>query len=47
MAKNILEKIIVKKADKIANLKKTISLNSLDELIDPIPLTRIEGAAPG
>ena len=34
MAKNILEKIIVKKVDKIANLKKTISLNSLDELID-------------
>ena len=34
MAKNILEKIIVKKADKISNLKKTISLNSLDELID-------------
>ena len=34
MAKNILEKIIVKKAGKIADLKKTISLNSLDELID-------------
>ncbi len=34
MAKNILEKIIEKKAGKIANLKKTISLNSLDELID-------------
>ena len=34
MAKNILEKIIEKKVGKIANLKKTISLNSLYELID-------------
>ena len=34
MAENILEKIIKKKIEKIENLKKTISLNSLDELID-------------
>ena len=34
MAENILEKIIQKKGEKIANLKKTISLDSLSELID-------------
>ena len=34
MAENILEKIIKKKSEKIANLKKTISLDSLSELID-------------
>ena len=34
MAENILEKIIRKKSEKIVNLKKTISLNSLNELID-------------
>ena len=34
MAKNVLEKIINKKIEKIANLKKTISLESLDELIN-------------
>ena len=34
MAENILEKIIKKKSEKIINLKKTISLDSLDELID-------------
>ena len=34
MAENILEKIIRKKSEKIANLKKTISLESLDELIN-------------
>ena len=33
MAENILEKIIQKKNEKIVNLKKTISLESLDELI--------------
>ena len=33
MAKNVLEKIIQKKNEKIVNLKKTISLESLDELI--------------
>jgi len=33
MAENILEKIIKKKSEKIVNLKKTISLESLDELI--------------
>ena len=33
MAKNVLEKIIDKKIEKIVNLKKTISLESLDELI--------------
>ena len=33
MAENVLEKIIKKKKEKIVNLKKTISLNSLDELI--------------
>ena len=34
MAENILEKIIKKKIEKIVNLKKTISLKSLDELIN-------------
>ena len=34
MAENILEKIIKKKSDRIVNLKKTISLDSLNELID-------------
>jgi len=34
MAKNILEKIIKKKSKKIENLKKTISLDSLNELIN-------------
>jgi len=34
MAENILEKIINKKIEKIVNLKKTISLESLDELIN-------------
>ena len=34
MAENILEKIINKKKEKIVNLKKTISLESLDELIN-------------
>jgi indole-3-glycerol phosphate synthase len=34
MAENVLEKIINKKIEKIVNLKKTISLESLDELID-------------
>ena len=34
MAENVLEKIIKKKNEKIVNLKKTISLESLDELID-------------
>ena len=33
MAENVLEKIIKKKSEKIANLKKTISLDSLDEFI--------------
>ena len=33
MAENILEKIINKKIEKIVNLKKTISLESLDKLI--------------
>jgi len=33
MAENVLEKIINKKIEKIVNLKKTISLESLDELI--------------
>ncbi len=33
MAENVLEKIIKKKSEKIVNLKKTISLESLDELI--------------
>ncbi len=33
MAENVLEKIIKKKNKKIVNLKKTISLESLDELI--------------
>ena len=34
MAENVLEKIIKKKSEKIINLKKTISLNSLTELIN-------------
>jgi len=34
MAENILEKIIQKKIKKIANLKKTISVDSLNELIN-------------
>ena len=34
MVENILEKIIRKKIEKIVNLKKTISLDSLNELID-------------
>ena len=34
MAENILEKIINKKIEKIVNLKKTISLESLHELIE-------------
>ena len=34
MAENVLEKIIKKKSEKIANLKKTISLDSLNELIN-------------
>ena len=33
MAENVLEKIIKKKIEKIVNLKKTISLDSLNELI--------------
>ena len=33
MAENILEKIINKKIEKVVNLKKTISLESLDESI--------------
>ena len=34
MVENVLEKIIQKKIEKIVNLKKTISLESLNELID-------------
>ena len=34
MAENVLEKIIEKKSKKIVNLKKTISLESLNELIN-------------
>jgi indole-3-glycerol phosphate synthase len=34
MTKNILEKIIKKKSEKIINLKKTISVDSLNELIN-------------
>ncbi len=34
MAENVLEKIIKKKSKKILNLKKTISLESLNELIN-------------
>jgi indole-3-glycerol phosphate synthase len=34
MAENVLEKIIKKKSEKIENLKKTISLDSLNELIN-------------
>ena len=33
MTENVLEKILKKKSEKIVNLKKTISLDSLDELI--------------
>ena len=33
MSENILEKIIKKKIEKMANLKKTISLDSLNELL--------------
>ena len=32
MAENVLEKIIKKKSEKIVNLKKTISIESLSEL---------------
>jgi len=34
MAENVLEKIIKKKTEKIVNLKKTITLDSLNELIN-------------
>ena len=34
MAENVLEKIIKKKSEKIVNLKKTISVESLTELIN-------------
>ena len=34
MAENVLEKIIQKKIEKIVNLKKTISVDSLNELIN-------------
>ena len=34
MAENVLEKIIKKKTEKIVDLKKTISLDSLNELIN-------------
>tara|TARA_B100000029_G_scaffold165645_1_gene161862 strand:+ start:623 stop:1414 length:792 start_codon:yes stop_codon:yes gene_type:complete len=34
MAENVLEKIIKKKSEKILSLKKNLSLNSLNELID-------------
>ena len=34
MSENILAKIIQKKNEKIESLKKTISLNSLNELIE-------------
>ena len=34
MAENVLEKIINKKSERIVNLKKTISLDSLNELIN-------------
>ena len=34
MAENVLKKIIEKKSKKIENLKKTISLDSLNELIN-------------
>jgi indole-3-glycerol phosphate synthase len=34
MPENVLEKIIQKKSEKIINLKKNISLNSLNEMID-------------
>ena len=34
MTENVLEKILKKKSEKIVNLKKTISLDSLDQLIN-------------
>ena len=34
MAENVLEKIIKKKSERIVNLKKTISIDSLEELIN-------------
>ena len=34
MSENILEKIIKKKSEKIDNLKKTLELSSLQDLID-------------
>ena len=34
MAENVLEKIIKKKSERIVNLKKTISLDSLEKLIN-------------
>ncbi len=34
MPENVLEKIVLKKKEKLENLKKTISRNSLDKLID-------------
>ena len=34
MSKNILEKIIKKKVEKIDNLKKSINLSSLNEIIN-------------
>ena len=34
MTENVLQKILKKKSEKIVNLKKTISLDSLDELIN-------------
>ena len=34
MAENVLEKIIKNKSEKIVNLKKTITIDSLNELID-------------
>ena len=34
MAENVLKKIIQKKIEKVENLKKTISLDSLNELIN-------------
>ena len=34
MPENVLEKIIQKKSEKLENLKKTISRDSLDKLID-------------
>ena len=34
MAENILEKIIKKKSEKIDNLKKTVTIDSLNEIIN-------------